>query len=377
MTKVLYFYPTRIAEEKASGSSIRPARMLHAFQNLGFDVIPIVGTSDERRRAFERARRWLRQDAASTLLYGEFVNFPMCLSDSGHTPSSPWLDAALFAETRSLRIPSGLFYRDAYWREPHYTSGFRFPFIGHALACLFRFEWNLIVPLLDILFVPSLPFAEILPPRPQSTRVESLPPGHGSPILLRTPAGHGPLRIVYGGGVRPPHYDLSPMLQGLAGLNDIELVIMCREAEWREAREYYVGRLGEAVLQGVQVKHVSGEAFDAEVQSADVFGLFREKHPYLDSAYPLKLFDAIGNKAPLITNAETIVGEFVAARNIGWTVRNIEEFVGLARQLASNRSALAPKRAALDAVYNETTWRARALQAHSSLESARAPGVRT
>jgi len=92
------------------------------------------------------------------------------------------------------------------------------------------------------------------------------------------------------------------------------------------------------------------------------------RHPYLDFASPVKVFEALGYGVPIITVAGTEAGRFVEQEGIGWAVADKTELRRLIERLRDNPSELLRIRQAVQAVRWRHTWVARAQEVARVLE---------
>jgi glycosyltransferase involved in cell wall biosynthesis len=196
-----------------------------------------------------------------------------------------------------------------------------------------------------------------------------LPPG-GDIRALSSDAVGGQLNLLYVGGVLPPLYDLSPIFDVLRRVPGLSLTVCCRESEWSSARFQY------DVPANLNVVHRSGAELDLLYAAADVFVMFRSMTGYLEFVMPVKLFEAIGAGVPIITNACSEMGDFVAREGVGWTVNSTMELEQLLRRLTDDAGQVRDVAERVRAVRERHTWQARAGRIIDRLESLRRRGAR-
>lgn len=354
---IVFHHPLPIVPEGASGSQVRPYRMLHAFRDLGYDVRVVAGTAAQRRRAIASVDAELRKGTRFAFAYGESSTMPTALTEPHHLPVRPFMDFAFFRRLRGAGTPVGLFYRDVHWRFDEYRR--RVPWYKRAAAVTFyNYEWQLYRQSLDHLFLPSLRMAQALPSVWPEQRLSALPPGCELTEESATTDSSlaGKLRLLYVGGVTPPHYDLKPMIDVVARTPGITLTLCCRAEEWTLASSYYGTVPGECV----EVVHAMGRFLDAHYAAADAFLLYWRPDEYLDFAMPVKVLEAIGHRLPVITTAGTEAARFIEQEGVGWVVATDAELESLLSRLRTDRRPLAEKRAALKASRERNSWQARA-----------------
>jgi glycosyltransferase involved in cell wall biosynthesis len=331
--------------------------MLEAFRELDHDVRVVDGTAAQRRRAIASVDAELRKGTRFAFTYGESSTMPTALTEPHHLPVRPFMDFAFFRRLRGGGTPVGLFYRDVHWRFEEYRQ--RVPWHKRAAAVTFYHqEWQLYRRTLDHLFLPSLCMAATLPSAWPEQRLSALPPGcelSEQPGLTHH-SYSGKLRLLYVGGVTPPHYDLRPMVDIVQRTDGVALTLCCRAEEWALASSYYATVLGDCV----EVVHAKGNSLNAHYAAADVFLLYWRPDEYLDFAMPVKVLEAIGNRLPVITTAGTEAARFVEQEGVGWIVATDAELRSLLSRLRTDRRPLAEKRAALMASRERNSWQARA-----------------
>lgn len=334
--------------------------MFAAFQELGVDIALVDGTSLERRTKWEAAVRASRQMIG---VYSEMSTMPIGLADPDHIPRAPFQDFRNFARLRRSGVPVTAFYRDVYWRFPHYSTTVpwqkRLPAIG--FYCLEA--WQL-ARHVDHIFLPSSRMKQHVPFLCRRDNVSALPPG--GKIRRRPPRpASGPLRLLYVGGIGGEYYDLSPMLQTVSMLDGVRLTLCCREAEWHATGH----RID--TLRNVELVHHDGEELEQHFQQADIFLMWRRMNDYLRFAFPVKLSEAFCWGLPVITNPDCEAGDLIQRDGLGWTPATPEELSSLLLRLRDERSAIANRQAKLIKARERHSWQARAETVLSVLQACR------
>src|SRR5712692_8810370 len=213
------FYRTRaMVEDPMSGSDLRPAKLLQAFRELGYEVDVVAGPAADRTPAISKVKREILAGVRYDFLYAEPPTTPTLLNEPHHFPTHPLLDYRFLSYCHSRGIPVVLFYCDVQWRLPGYPSRVGWP---KYLVMLPFFHLDLLVysRVVDALLVPDLGMVPQIPgrvsKRPTWASIPGFDPAETPP--QREPSGAGkPLRLFYVGGVSPPVYDLTPLLRGWA-----------------------------------------------------------------------------------------------------------------------------------------------------------------
>jgi glycosyltransferase involved in cell wall biosynthesis len=157
---------------------------------------------------------------------------------------------------------------------------------------------------------------------------QETPPPH-EPV----PAG-APLRLFYVGGVQPPVYDLTALLQGSAwaasqGMSH-ELTICCRETEWLGRPAAYDRYLGAHV----KVVHNRNRQELLDFYSRQDIAVMPYGTLNSDWAMPIKFPEAIGMELPVLAGSGTAVARIVEEQGIGWSIgQAVEDFYSAVRKV--------------------------------------------
>jgi len=361
---IIFHHVHQLCLDGATGSQVRPARMLNGFRQLGFSVEVIAGDGHQRAEAIRRIKQQVVKGRNFSFLYAESSTSPSLLAEPNYLPVHPFLDFGFFYWLRRRGIPVGLFYRDVYWRFPFYRK--KVARWKNAITIpLYWYDWFQYARHIDTLFLPSLEMADYLPTAWPKDRMAALPPGGDTTRNLReceTLSGvvssrKEKLRLFYVGSIDPTTaYDLSPLLESVNMSDDACLCLCCPEVQWQQYKSFY--QLPDKA--SVQVIHRSGNDIKGYYEIADVFCIIRKPAPYLEFAMPIKLFEAIHYGLPIIANRGTLVAKFVEDEGIGWVINDTSDLQSFYSYLNANRDAVAEKRRVVEAVREKHTWRARA-----------------
>jgi glycosyltransferase involved in cell wall biosynthesis len=318
--RMIFHFPGEVSLGTTSGTSIMARRMLQGFKDIGYEVCDVSGNSRERARAVIAAKAWIDSTGPPEFLYSESVNFPTSLTDSRHLPRHPFMDFGLLRYAHQRGVPVGLFYGDMYWRFPVYRSlvaawkrAITIPLFKHDLSEYARH--------LDVLFVPSMTFADLLPSQLRSSvPIRLLHPGGVLNIGHTTTRMNGPLECLYIGQISPPEHDITSLLQAAQALEDdsVTITVCCPRESWLAAKSHYAETLGGVIPSNVTVVHRRVLELDELYASADVF-VMPLSSPYCRLAQPLKMFDAIAHGLPIIVadDGQSEAGSLVTHDGIG------------------------------------------------------------
>lgn len=333
--------------------------MVQAFRSLGFDVVEVCGHDRVRLARIHEVRRRLRSsDHGISLLYGESSNTATAMNDRHHLPLHALADPALFRDARAAGVPTGLFYRDVYWRFPLFREEVPWTRRLPAVAGL-HYDWWWYRRHVDTLFVPSLRMAQSLPSSWPVDRLVALPPGcdiDPAPPAVALPRASAdqPLRLLYVGAVGPPLYDIAPLLAAVGVVDGVELVICCRAEDAAGLRRY------EPLPASASVVHAHGAELAALYEMADVAAAVYAPHDYRAFAMPVKVFEAFSHHTPVIASGGTAVADLVEAEGAGWVIDGVGDLTDLLRALVTDRARVVGVRDGLGAVVERNTWARRA-----------------
>jgi hypothetical protein len=355
---IIYYYPEEFSDLSEKGSQIRPQEILKAFIAEGHNVFIISGCSSNRKKKIKILKEKIRDGEIFHLCYGESTNQTFFLSNKNHFPVF-FVDISLFRILKSNNIPSGIFYRDAYWcfNNLRPLSNFKYfvKFIFH------RIEWKILTKYFSVIFLPTLSILEILPKVNSNFQTKQLPPGHNDPYLKKSSSTPTKLKILYVGGIKPPYYDISNILNNSLGGN-AEVTICTRKEEW----EIYKLNCP-LISSNIKIVHKSGNDLAELYNSSNIFIDLRKGNTYLNMAMPIKYFEAIGYEKPIICFSGSEISNFIIKNQIGWSINSISELNVLIQQIIENEDELKKKQERLRIIKQYHTWRYRSKQIISSL----------
>ncbi|HLR52453.1 MAG TPA: glycosyltransferase [Candidatus Avamphibacillus sp.] len=360
----IFHIPIDLRGQKNSGSSVRPNKMIEAFQNIGYKVEIIMGDGKKRKQKIREIKKKIKKGEKYDFLYSESSNLPTLLTETHHFPRYPFLDFRFFRFCKKHNIKIGLFYRDVHWKFDHFKK-------GKSKYKLIIGEWFYKYDLwqyrkhLDVFYLPN---KKMLPYIPISFNgeIEELPPGGSipgrdlEPTNTRSRSNDNQLRIFYVGGLSSL-YNLELLFKATQALDFVSLVVCCREEEWNKEKEKYEQYLNNRI----KIVHEQGKELYSYFNQADILNLFVEPIPYWDVAIPLKLFEYISNQRPIIAVKNTAVGNFITKNKIGWTCEySLKALQDLLSQLYSDKidekKEIHVKKANIKALKCNNTWEVRA-----------------
>jgi glycosyltransferase involved in cell wall biosynthesis len=363
MKSVLFHHPLPLIGDASSGSRLRPARMLRAFKNLGYEVVSICGYAAERAASLRRIERDMAAGKRFEFCYSESSTMPYALTEPHHLPLHGELDLDFFRSLKRCGVPLGIYYRDGQWRLPEYLGKGLRRLKGLAARVFYRRELAAIESLADRLYVPSEEFAAWMGFSPEAA-VRALPPG--GERRPRRDKSDRPYAMLYVGGVAPPIYDLSPFLETARLMPMERFLVVCRAGEW--------GRLASTgnIPANVHPEHAGADALDSFYDESRFFSLLVSDTEYFSIALPVKLFEAIGREMPVIAIRGGAAARFVEEEGLGWCVDSASEAAALLERLSRGEGReIALVREALSRAAEKNTWESRAAQVAMDLGALR------
>lgn len=367
MKSMIFYHPHPIVDNPVKGSELRPKMIMSAFKELGYNVRSIVGDSFKRAKAISEIKQEIRDGNSFEFMYGETWNLPIPLTDPHHLPLRPTQDYRFFNFLKKNLIPFGLYYRDFYWQVKELKKNI--PFYKYLPISLFNsLDWLFYKKNVDHLFLPSNSISKYLPSDWNEENFSALPPGCDDSFYTEKQfSKDDKLTLFYVGGVKPPYYDLKPLLQTVGELSNVELVLCCRKNEWDEQSQYY----SEIDLSNIEIVHASSSKLGSFYKESDLIIDLRKVEGYFKTAMPIKLIEAIGYLRPALLLEGSEVASFVKREDTGWVVNSLKEAKSLLKELAMDKKIIRQKIENLKKVRPNHTWTARAREAASVLSSYR------
>lgn len=354
---MVFHAPYPLGERGLRASGVRPVRMRQAFTDVGYDVIEVTGRGSERARAVTDLIRRLEGGLRVEFGYGENSTMPTLLTEPHHLPTHPLVDLGLLRLLRRRGIPTGMFYRDIYWRFPEYTERVH-PVIAAGTRSAYHAELLVYRRLLDRVYLPSLRIADFVPHLRRS-QVAALPPGGqivDAPAPPGPPAARRSFTVLYVGNLSP-YYRMREMVRAVARLPGVRLLLCTPPEAWAAARAQYAPLLGD----DVEIVHRAGDELGELFAQADVCSLMVQPSDYRDFAAPVKLYEYLGYGKPVLASAGTLAARTVEDAECGWSVPyDADELVAVLSRLRDHPDEVAAATGRVVAARSAHSWTARA-----------------
>ncbi|NFJ05283.1 glycosyltransferase family 4 protein [Clostridium botulinum] len=339
-----------------SGSNIRPIKMIKAFESIGYNVDIVMGYAEERKSRIESIKNKIKSGVKYDFVYSESSTEPTLLTEKNHMPKYPLLDFSFLKHCKSKSIPIGLFYRDIDWQFKVYEESLSFLTITIA-KIFYRYDLIKYKNILDIFYLPSENMMKYVPGK-YDFIVEELPPAidviHENNKIFEDDY----INLFYVGGIGEL-YNLEKLFQLVNKKEYIKFTVCCRKNEWESNKNIYEKYLNDRI----KIIHKSGEELLPYFEEADIFSLFFEPIEYRKFAMPVKLFEYLAYKKPIISTNGTATGDFVEKNSIGWcSDYSVEDLSNIFDSIYYSKEEYFNIVKNIDNIINKHTWKARAIK---------------
>ncbi|QGX94809.1 glycosyltransferase [Haloplanus rallus] len=295
-SRILFHTPQPL-DNLDSGSSVRPAKLIDAFEQIGYNVDKVIGDTKERRQRIQEIQQSDR-------------DYLFCYSEPTTWPVHPLIDYRLYWYLQSKNIPTGVFYRDILWKFPELFdhSGLKY----WEAQVRYRMDLAVISRIADQIYVPSSTLGEYLN---INSPIKPLPPG-GTDQVATNDSTLQLERVIYVGGLSGRYSSglLSKACKLAANEQNVTLDLVCREPEYQSLPNSVRQRFKS---DWVTVHHKSGEALNDLYQRADAGIIPFKPTQYNNMVMPVKLFEYLSYGLPIITTNIKEVSEFVQSNSCG------------------------------------------------------------
>ncbi len=357
--KMIFHIPAKIDMNYPSGSQIRPLRMIEAFKNIGYDVDVVMGYGKERKNQIDKIKENIKNGVKYDFLYAENSTSPSLLTEKNHLPLYPLMDFRFMQFCKKNNIKIGLFYRDIYWNFRIFMKNLPI-WKRFLLYCFHKYDIYWYKKMLDILYLPSIEMIKYMPDK-FKCKIEPLPPAidYHNKKYINDEFGcdkNKKISIFYVGGIGE-FYNLKLFCKIVSKFKNLEFVLCCRKNEWESVKNEYLEYM--KTNHNIKIIHESGENLKKYYQNADIACLFLKPYVYLNFAIPIKLFEYLSYKKPIISTANTENGRFIYKNKVGWAIEYSEKALfKFFEEL--NGEQIKKMYENIEKIYDINTWEARA-----------------
>lgn len=301
--KVLYITHVDM-KDCSSGSSVRPIKILNAFNELGWQVDIVAGFSNPANIPARTAtvRKFIKKLKTES-------DYDFCYIEPPAGPMFTPADLSLMKLVHKKKIPTAIFYRDAYWKlaswfKEHTSSTLKFGLI-YALQ---KHQWKLIQKYCDVVYGPTKSFCDAMEP---DKPMKQLPPAGE---IIEQAQGDITLRnrLIYVGEFSAV-CGVPLLLEAMEIVNrkiPVELELVCRKADYEKHG-------GTEPRPWLHIHHISGDELKKLYLNCDAAAVPRSDDSYMRIALPVKLLEYLSFGVPIIATDVLETTNFINKYDIG------------------------------------------------------------
>lgn len=343
-----------------SGSSLRPLKMLHAFESLGLNIKVLDGWNNQRK---------VRNKNVKEILYWLKTNKPKtCYVEPPSGPIFCAIDLKLLRTLKKMGVPIGLFYRDAYWKFPSFDCGEKKPLAERIklqiVKAMQMIDWRVFKKVCSHIFFPSNTMADLFDVDNKS----ALPPA----CVLRDGIDNKTeqeriktaqyLTYFYVGGAST-RYGTPLLIESFKKVNSekvvSKLILVCPNNQWENIKNIVDTTNCDSWL---TVVHASGDdTLKPLYAQSDIAVIPLLRSVYNDFAVPIKMYEYVSFDKPIVATNCTEMKSFICKNQVGYVVEdNIESLSNKIIELNENRGTVIKVKNQCAKVAKENTWESRA-----------------
>lgn len=352
---IIFHIPFAIDPKVASGTNIRPKKLLDTMLKMGHQVEIISGNNELRKAKIHALKKQIKSGEKFDLLYSESSTLPTLLTEKHHFPTAPLLDFGFFNFCRDQNIPIGLYYRDIHWNFEHYPLTGVKKYYAHFF---YHYDIHKYNQLLDVLFLQSDEMHNFIPGLKKELKIVELPPGVDTVVEQKNDKViNQPLKLIYVGGLSDL-YQLHNFVSAAEATNTFNFTICTRLADWEMAKKEYEQVFTRA--KNLHLIHESGEVLDKRMLNYDLASIIVKPTDYWSFVLPLKLFYYLSYQIPIIASKGTRAAKYVTEHDVGWVVEYNEQAIKeLFQKIAQEPTAIKAKKDNIRKILADITWEAR------------------
>ncbi|MDL2310813.1 glycosyltransferase family 1 protein [Peptostreptococcaceae bacterium OttesenSCG-928-C18] len=361
MKKIIYHIPYFVDKNRQSGSHIRPVKMFNAFKNIGYEVDTVMGYGNSRKESIQKIKNNIKNGVKYEFCYSESSTMPTLLTEANHLPKYPFLDFGFFKFLKNNNIKIGLFYRDCHWLFDQYKKTVSKP-KQIITSFFYKYDLKKYKKYVDVIYMPDKEMNKYLPVN-LGSNVQNLPPAIDKAISTSGINNSSNLNIFYVGGLGEL-YNFEMFFKVIEDLDFINLTLCTREGDWINSKKLYSKYLNDRI----SIIHKGPGEYDKYIESSDLALLFAKPDEYWKFAIPVKLFEYIKFRKPIIAVQDTATSNIIKKYNIGYTLPyNEESLKNKLVELHQNKKELEDIVSNFDFAIAENTWDKRAEKVKNDL----------
>lgn len=336
MKKIIFYQPINDFNKDNinSGTLIRPKKMRGAFSKIGYEVININGSFENRNLMVENA---LKQDIE--FAYFESNNTPMFLTCKNIGKIDFISDLRNIKKIKQ-KTKIGFYYRDNFWTESSYFKKVGF-IKGILLRICFFIEYLLLIKLVDYLFVQSEEMIESFPfSNKYRNKFKLLPPACEDYDIDLYEYNPRKLNILYSGACDDySKYNIFPLLSKIKNSNIVNFYINSNFVEELFNRYPEYNNIDNIYKMSVSYENIDKLPNSYSVGIVYLNGKNRDIKKYL----PIKVFYYLSLGLPILAQDNTATGKFIKVNNIGWVYKDLNDINSIVNNVINNPTELNEK----------------------------------
>lgn len=361
INKLLYLTYIPMEDAPSSGSSVRPKKMKSALEELGIDVKTFSGINNNieiRKKTVsdikELLKTW-RPDAC-------YIEPPSGLMFY-------YGDIELIKILHRMKIPTSIFYRDAYWKYPEYSVEGKLSLMNQFKRLIIKgiqiYQWNVFRKNIDIIYFPSMTMASEF----DCPYKDTLPPGSFVADIKQKTELSKPLQFVFVGGAARNHGTFLT-IEAFIKVNKKEvkakLCYICPKEQWDS-----LGLYAEQYRDWMEIVHTSGdENLKPLYEKADIALLTAPRTFYRDFAVPIKIFEYISYLKPILVTDCIETARVVTDNHVGWVVKDdVESVAAQIEFLCNHPEEIERIKSGMHVARNNNLWVSRAKKVIQDLDN--------
>ncbi len=346
--QLLYIVFVDMDKEPQSGSSVRPARMYEAFQDMNVEVKLVHGINNDRsvrNNAIKDVSEWLKYNTPD-----------LCYIEPPSGPLRYFCDRKLIRNLYKKGIPIGIYYRDAHWKFPEFGREERPTDIksiikNKIIVAMQKRDLNMWKKYSTIMYFTSKSFSdyfdfkrkELLPPGCQIISNNSVSSQKNEEVLRYKKISIDACKIPVGifVGTTSAVYGTNILLDAAYEVNkngvNFKLIIVTPEKSWRIFLTQN-SKYREMKNEWLEVYHLNdGDDLHKLYEMSDFALLSFKKMVYTDFALPIKLFEYISHDLPVVSTDCNEVKSLVEQYDIGIVTKaSVDEYSKGIRKMIEN-----------------------------------------
>lgn len=360
INKLLYITYVNLDGVPGTGSSVRPQKMRDALMSLDIEVKTFDGINNNVSR-----RKKTVSDINKLL---KVWKPDACYIEPPSGPMFYYGDVALIKAIHKMKIPTSIFYRDAYWKYPEYgiekKQSIKDRIKGLIIKRMQIHQWKVYRNNIDIIYFPSISMAREF----DAPNKDTLPPGGFVPDATEKISLSNPLQFIFVGGAAKNHGTFLT-LKAFEEFNKNEirskLTYVCPKKQW-EGLGINKGQYSKWLT----VIHTSGDSnLRPLYEKADIALLIAPRTFYRDFAVPIKIYEYMSYLKPIFVTNCTETARVVEENNVGWVVNdNVDDVIKKLDELYNNQDEILKIMNNMKEARSKNLWKSRARKVVEDLD---------